>query len=179
MAFIYKIENMRTHKVYVGKTLFGIERRWTQHLRNLTDPTRNYLPLYIDMIKYGPENFTITPIEEVNDDYRLLAEKEKYWIAFYNYADKGYNGTSGGDGQPLYDYDLIWEMWENGYKIKEISSHIGCRDQVVLTVLNLHSVPTEERIARSIEDRMAQNRRCQRMVNKIDINTSYIISHFL
>ena len=178
MAFIYKIENMRTHKVYIGKTLFGIDRRWTQHLRNLTDPTKNYLPLYVDMINYGVENFTITPIEEVNDDYKLLAEKEKYWIAFYNYADKGYNGTSGGDGHPIYDYDLIWELWEEGYKIKEISSQVGCLDQVVRTVLNLHAVPTEERIARSIDDQINSHKRFQREVNKIDINTGEIIETY-
>lgn len=28
MAYIYKIENLINHKLYIGKTLFTIERRW-------------------------------------------------------------------------------------------------------------------------------------------------------
>lgn len=29
MGLIYKIENQINHKLYIGKTLFSIERRWT------------------------------------------------------------------------------------------------------------------------------------------------------
>lgn len=88
------------------------------------------MPLYSAMLKYGVENFSISCVEEVADENNL-SEREQYWIKYFDTYNNGYNATRGGDGSVLYDYDLIWELWKQGYNIKQISNDIGCYDQVV------------------------------------------------
>lgn len=100
MAFIYKITNMLNTKVYVGKTERDIETRWKEHLRHVN--TYPDIPLYRAIRKYGKENFYIEKIEEC--DNRVVDEREKYWIAFYDSYHKGYNCTLGGEGS-LLQYD--------------------------------------------------------------------------
>lgn len=127
MGFIYKIENQINHKLYIGKTLFTIDRRWDQHKRNVMDDKFNHMPLYHAMRKYGVDNFTISCLEEVNDKSKL-SERERYWIRYFDTYNNGYNATRGGDGSILYDYDAIWELWKNGLNIKQIANIMQCYD---------------------------------------------------
>lgn len=72
MPYIYKISNDINDKLYIGKTLHTIERRWSQHRYNAT--TRKDLwhsPLYSAMKKYGIEHFSISEIEKVDDEKQL------------------------------------------------------------------------------------------------------------
>jgi group I intron endonuclease len=97
-GIIYLIKNKITNKVYIGKTIQDINRRFNCHInRAINDTTNNYL--YSSIRKYGKENFTIEPIDEANTIIELN-EKEIYWIKHYNSNNKefGYNRTLGGEG---------------------------------------------------------------------------------
>ena len=87
MPYIYKISNDINDKLYIGKTLYTIERRWSQHKNNArTRKDLEHLPLYSAMNKYGIEHFSIEAIEEVKDE-KKLSEREQYWIK-YTVTDK-------------------------------------------------------------------------------------------
>ena len=177
MPYIYKIQNDINDKVYIGKTLYTIERRWYQHKNNSTKSYLKHLPIYAAINKYGLEHFSITQIEEVQD-YHILSDREQYWVSYYNSYLNGYNATRGGDGSLLYDYDWIWELWESGLKIKEITKEVNCNDFVVRTVLTLHNISTEERKNRSYEDQKNSHKPYQRPVQKLDINTNQVIEEY-
>ena len=67
------------------------------------------------MNKYGIENFIIECLEEV-EDFKLLSEKEIYWIKELNaFGSNGYNASKGGDGTILYDYNEILDLINLGY----------------------------------------------------------------
>ena len=174
MPYIYKIENKINNKVYIGKTLYTIQRRWKQHKDNSTKEYLKHLPLYAAMQFYGINNFEISEVEEVKD-FNILSEREQYWIKYYDSYNKGYNCTLGGDGSLLYDYDLIWNLWKDGKSIKEISNEIKCNDYVVRTVLDIHNVTTEERIERSIDKQKESHLQYQREIFKININDNKIL----
>lgn len=93
-AGIYKI-NFPNGKCYIGLSN-NIRRRMLEHNRRYI--SEKY-PLYKAIKKYGAiEKFEI--LEEIDpDNTELLAEREIYWIEYYNSTDrdKGYNISSGGD----------------------------------------------------------------------------------
>ena len=93
MVGIYKITNNLNGKVYVGKSS-NIERRFTVHKTNAKHGVKTHL--YNAMRKYGIENFTMEVITEC--ELSELNELEKYYIAYYDSLNKGYNETIGGDG---------------------------------------------------------------------------------
>ena len=177
MGYIYKIENNVNHKLYIGKTLFTIERRWNQHKYNAYRDNLKHIPLYSAIQKYGVNNFSVSELEKV-DNPQVLSEREKYWIEYYDTYNCGYNASRGGDGLLLYDYDYIWDLWEKGFTIKQISNSVGCLDQVVCTVLNNNGVSTQERIDRSYVNQIASHEPFKRKVNKMDVNTGDILETF-
>lgn len=178
MPYIYKISNDINDKLYIGKTLYTIERRWYQHKNNAKNrKDLKHLPLYSAMNKYGVEHFKIEEIEEVTNEKELSA-REQYWIKFYNTYNYGYNASIGGDGLQLYDYDYIWELWEQGNSIKQIASLISCNDYVVRTVLDIHHISTEERKERSAIQQEESHKCYRRKVNQIDIQTNEIIKTY-
>lgn len=178
MAYIYKISNNINDKVYIGKTLYSIQRRWKQHLYNAKSrKDLQHMPLYFAMNVHGIEHFSISEVEQVKD-YHLLSQRQKYWIIKFDSYNHGYNATKGGDGSLLYDYDYIWELWNEGLKIKDISKIVGCNDFVVRTVLDLYKIPTEERIQRSYEDQIASYVPYQKAVEQLDINTEQVLKQY-
>ena len=75
---IYLIENLLNGKKYVGQSK-NIYARWSGHR---CDSKEKNLPLYFAMRKDGLENFKFSILEEC--EISQLAEKEDYWITFYN-----------------------------------------------------------------------------------------------
>lgn len=132
---IYKIYNDINDKLYIGKTLSTIEERFKQHCHDRISPKREKRPLYNAMNKYGEEHFYIELIEEC--DIELLSQRECYWIEYYNTYTYGYNATKGGDGRQLYDYNLIIELYDNGFTGKDIMKYCGCDRYVVTNALRL------------------------------------------
>lgn len=96
---IYKITNLINGKVYIGCSK-DIEHRWIAHKSESIlehNPQYNY-SIHKAFRKYGIDNFSFEIIELVPESE--LFEKEKYWIAFYDSYNKGYNETLGGDCGP-------------------------------------------------------------------------------
>ena len=121
---IYKIYNDVNDKLYIGKTVSSIEKRFQEHCYDSKKERCEKRSLYNAMNKYGIEHFFIELIEEC--DLKELSEKEIYWIGYYNSYKNGYNATLGGDGKILYDYDLIIQLYQNGLTGKEIANQLVC-----------------------------------------------------
>lgn len=103
MPYIYKITNLINQKIYIGKTVQSLSKRFSEHCsERVRSPKR---PLYAAMNKYGIENFSIDLLEEV--DQERVNEREIYWIETLQSFKYGYNASLGGEGTPYLDYDLI------------------------------------------------------------------------
>lgn len=142
MPYIYKIINDINNKVYIGKTLETIEKRWQQHCKDFQKESENSRPLYRAMNKYGIEHFSISLVEECDKD--SLSEKEKYWIEFYRSFKYGYNATVGGDGRSYCDYDLIFSLYKDGFNLKQISEKLKYDVSTCSKALKTFGITTEE-----------------------------------
>jgi group I intron endonuclease len=94
---IYKITNKVNKKVYIGKTVRTITRRFNTHKNRCVKGDKKYL--YNAMRYYGINNFIIETIDIAND-IQELNTKEIFWIKKLQSNNKlyGYNQTNGGDG---------------------------------------------------------------------------------
>ena len=57
IGYIYKITNRLNQKAYIGKTIYTVEERWQEHIRDSKRDRCKDRPLYRAMNKYGIENF--------------------------------------------------------------------------------------------------------------------------
>lgn len=95
---VYLIRNTVNSKVYIGKTIRPIERRWYQHKLEARNPNSRW-PIYCAIRKYGVENFTIeilasaTSLEELNRTELALIEEHHS-----REKEFGYNIRAGGEG---------------------------------------------------------------------------------
>ena len=90
---IYKIINTVTGDFYIGSSK-NVNRRWACHkcLSTWNECPNN--PMYIDMQKYGLDNFSFQILEEVESEH--LKETEQQFIetlkpTYNNYNAKGFN----------------------------------------------------------------------------------------
>ena len=140
MGYIYKIENNINHKVYIGQTIKFYEERFKQHKVNYTKEYFSQIVLYKAFNKYGIENFTFSPIEEVEN--KFLDEREKYWISYYNSYYDGYNSTLGGSLVELYDWDVdkIIERYMVLKSARQVAEEIGCDHSTIDKILNANKI---------------------------------------
>ena len=76
-------------------TIQDLNRRLEQHQGNAEEKQMGG-HFYYAIRKYGWDDFTTEILEEVTSD---LAEREVYWIDYYNtFHGDGYNMTPGGEG---------------------------------------------------------------------------------
>lgn len=95
MAYIYKLTNIKTGKLYIGKTEKTITERYDVHVVN-SKILDTYL--YRSMRKHGVTAFVVDIVEPVND-VNTLDARERHWIQTLNtLAPAGYNMTAGGEG---------------------------------------------------------------------------------
>ena len=81
MACIYCIKNDINDKVYIGKTVYTIQHRFKEHIRDAHNHKCNS-KLHRAMLKYGDEHFYPLLLEECSDDN--ASEREKYYIQLYD-----------------------------------------------------------------------------------------------
>jgi group I intron endonuclease len=96
--FIYLIYNLKTNKVYIGKTVKTIKRRWQEHRASAKHVGQSQY-LLRSMNKYGEDAFVILKLDMAKTNEELC-EKEKKYIAELNTRNPeyGYNLTDGGEG---------------------------------------------------------------------------------
>lgn len=92
---IYKITNTINGKVYIGCTIYTLEKRFYEHLYRCFK-TDYHSKLYNSIKKYGEENFVIELISECDLD--KIYETEKKYIEQYDSFKNGLNSTLGGEG---------------------------------------------------------------------------------
>ena len=110
---IYKIENLITHKVYIGQSIH-IFQRWKEHFHHESMPWLHSL-LYDDFAAYGIENFSFQILELCDEEQ--LDEKEIYYIEKYNAYEDGLNSNMG--NQPIYDDEakkIKKKMYDQKYR---------------------------------------------------------------
>lgn len=90
--YVYKITNKKDLKCYVGITESPV-KRYRQHVRESKMERSNGRKLYQAIKDFGIENFQFEILEQTEDDTR-----EKFWIAFFNSVENGYNHTKDGKG---------------------------------------------------------------------------------
>lgn len=106
MAFIYKIENIVNHKIYIGKTTRSLEERWKEHVSGSRNPSPTS-HLYNAIKYWGVDNFNISVLVECSE--KDLDSMEKKMIEEYNTRnpDIGYNIAEGGTG------GILWREGEH------------------------------------------------------------------
>lgn len=94
---VYKVTSP-SGKVYIGRTCLGLDLRKRDHLYYAKRANTSFAKA---IQKYN-DNLVWEIIETV-EGCSLANERERYWISYYrsNEKDKGYNLTSGGDGNNL------------------------------------------------------------------------------
>ena len=169
MAFIYKIVNDINNKIYVGKTLETIEKRFKEHIDDSKRGRDANRPLYRAMNKYGIEHFWVEQLEECS--YEIVNERETYWIKKLDSFSNGYNATLGGDGKVTANYQLIYNLWLSGLNVKEIQEKTNYDPQTIKRGLVENKITHED-----IINRLKQQK--SRKVCMIDMNTNEIIQCF-
>lgn len=98
MGVVYKITNLINNKCYIGKDSKGIDCRYKSHIRLLKRNKHSNTHLQKSWNKYGEENWKYTILEN-SSSVDVLNEMETYFIKEFcsNYADSGYNKTTGGE----------------------------------------------------------------------------------
>lgn len=87
---IYKITNIQNQMCYIGQTKAGFKNRWRTHVKRgigCEEQTNNRL--YDALKKEGVENFTFQIVEIC--DEKILTERERFYIDFYDSKNWGYN----------------------------------------------------------------------------------------
>lgn len=99
MYYIYKIENLKNHKVYIGLTN-NVARRRARHFTDLKGGYHDNKFLQKEFIRDGIENFSFEVIYSGDITYEEIGEKEKFYIKKYDSYLNGYNQNEGGNFGP-------------------------------------------------------------------------------
>ena len=108
---IYKATCLVNGKIYIGRTMFTLEKRKKTHLYEAKREVNNMIFLAA-IRKYGEENFVWEDISHCSTIDELSA-LEKYYITFFNSLDpNGYNSIPGGNGPTSGEYYSDKKGWD-------------------------------------------------------------------
>lgn len=93
---IYLITNKITRKVYVGKTVKPVSKRFIEHKSSAKTGIKTYL--YKSIRAHGPENFYIQQIDRCRDEVASRTEQNYIQLFQSHRPMRGYNLTLGGEG---------------------------------------------------------------------------------
>lgn len=99
LYYIYKIENLKNHKKYVGLTN-NIKRRTSRHFGDLKRGVHDNCFLQKEYNIYGKENFSLEVVFKGDVSSEEISEKEKFYIKYYDSYYNGYNQNEGGNFGP-------------------------------------------------------------------------------
>ena len=89
MGVIYKATNLVNELSYIGQAK-NFKVRQSQHLK-----AKDNYDFHVALRDFGKDNFKWEILEECEEN--LLNERERYWIAYYDTYNNGYNMTKGGE----------------------------------------------------------------------------------
>jgi group I intron endonuclease len=135
-GYIYKITNRVNLKLYIGQTRRTVSKRFQEHLtradyycKRYGNVAYKYMHLYLAMVKYGKDNFSVETIDYA-DSQEELDEKEKFWIHYFDTVTSGYNMLEGSTKANPMDstvvkakHDLIMQSDEVKAKISKTLSN--------------------------------------------------------
>lgn len=173
MSKIYKIINDINDKIYVGKTMSTIEKRFREHCADSIRRNKENRPLYRAMNKYGIEHFSIHLIEECSDED--ASAREQYWIGFYKGYTEGYNATLGGDGKSYIDISELLRLWNSGKTIAEISNIVYHDKGWISSRLKENGITQEQILERGAK---ASLESCTKRVEMVDKKTEEVLASF-
>lgn len=171
-GFIYKITNEVNNKVYIGKTLSSIDKRFKQHKEDSQKENEEIRPLYRAMKKYGVEKFHIEKVEEC--PLELLSEREKYWINYFSSYTNGYNATLGGEGKQLYDYDKIVKEFLSGKLIYELANEFNCCPDTICQALKLSNIDPNSNASQKSKKSIIAKNLSGEIIQKFDSRTEAV-----
>lgn len=90
MRGVYKIENIKNGKKYIGSSK-DIDKRSYQHRRELENKTHHSVKLQHAWSKAKNKDIFLFDVIEVVDDISALKEREQYYIDLYDAYHNGYN----------------------------------------------------------------------------------------
>lgn len=136
MGIIYKVTNQENGKIYIGQTIQTLNERKNKHYYKARQ--KEYTTHFINALrKYSEEVFIWEIIDEA-ETQEALDEKEKYWIAYYNSVEEGYNTKDGGQtivvtdkfleqcgSYPFYAFDLKGNKLGEFLNQREFSRQYG------------------------------------------------------
>lgn len=99
MYYIYKIENLANHKIYIGLTN-NVARRRARHFTDLRCKRHDNSFLQKEFNIYGQENFSFTVEFEGDVSPEEIGLKEREYIKKYDSYRNGYNQNEGGNFGP-------------------------------------------------------------------------------
>jgi AraC-like DNA-binding protein len=151
-GLIYKITNKHNGKVYIGKTIQTLRRRWQQHQTDAKLKRKKTL-LVFALNKYRINNFKIEKIVGAHNKKSLNELEMKYIEQYrsnaFRYSNPafGYNMTDGGEvfkilkgeEHPNYteiDIDALIDLIRKGYTISEIASELKVGNTVIFNRIN-------------------------------------------
>ena len=167
MAYIYKITNDVNGKVYVGKTMFDINKRFYQHRMDATKERCKNRPLYRAINKYGIEHFSVELLEETD----APEIRETFWIQFYDSYHNGYNATRGGDGKQYLDYDAIIETYQKLQNVTKTADVCNVSRDHVSQILKSHNVEV-------LSTQTIAKEKLQKQVGMYELNTLQLLEIF-
>jgi len=92
---IYKITNLKTQEIYIGKTSGLVSNRWTEHIKtSLNIGTIKRSNIHKALYQHWSD-FSWEILEKVDGEAKL-GEREKFYVNFYQSTIYGYNIKSGG-----------------------------------------------------------------------------------
>lgn len=136
MGIIYKVTNQENGKIYIGQTIQTLNERKNKHYYKARQ--EEYTTHFINALRKYPEEVFIWEIIDEAETKKALDEKEKYWIAYYNSVEKGYNTKDGGQtivvtdkflkqcgSYPFYAFDLKGNKLGEFLNQREFSRQYG------------------------------------------------------
>lgn len=145
IGYIYKVTNVINNKIYIGQTIQSIKNRWYRHCSK-SGLSKSEMNTHFKkaILKYGKENFRIEILEIC--DSKLLNEREKHYINYYDSYRHGYNSTLGGqDGSKPFktskEIDLqIIELYNYGFSLRELGKEFNLDKTTVKGILIRHNI---------------------------------------
>ena len=101
MYYVYEIVNLKNNKRYIGITN-NVKRRFSSHLSALRYNKHVNAKLQRAFNKYGEIAFEFNIIEKTLCSSEELANKETYYIKYFDSFNNGYNLSYGGG--------RLWQM---------------------------------------------------------------------